>query len=64
MLIDQAGLKSYRIGQAEVSTKHANSIVAHPGCTATGIMRLIDHVRDTVLKVHGTVLEQEVAIWK
>lgn len=64
VLIDQAGLKGYRIGQAEVSTKHANFIVAHPGCTATDIMRLIDHVRDVVLKVHGVMLEQEVVIWK
>ena len=63
-LIDQAGLKGFRIGFAEVSTKHANFIVAHPGCTATDIMRLIDHVRDTVLKVHGVLLEQEVVIWK
>jgi UDP-N-acetylmuramate dehydrogenase len=64
VLIEQAGLKGYRIGLAEVSAKHANFIVAHPGCTATEIMRLIDHVQETVLKVHGIALEQEVVIWK
>ncbi len=64
VLIDQAGLKGYRIGLAEVSTKHANFIIAHPGCTATEIMRLIDHVQETVFKVHGIALEQEVVIWK
>lgn len=63
-LIDQAGLKGARIGLAEVSAKHANFFVAHPGCTAADIMRLIDHVRDTVQRVHGVLLEPEVVIWK
>ena len=63
-LIDQAGLKGYRIGRAQVSCKHANFIIAHPGCTTADIMRLIDHVRDTVLRVHGVLLEEEIVIWK
>ena len=63
-LIDQAGLKGTRIGNAEVSTKHANFIVAYPGCSAADIMRLIDHVREAVLKMHGVALEQEVVVWK
>jgi UDP-N-acetylmuramate dehydrogenase len=62
-LIDKAGLKGYRIGHAEVSDKHANFIIARPGCTATDIMRLIDHVRDTVQKVHAVTLEQEIITW-
>ena len=36
-LIDQAGLKGMRVGGAEVSTKHANFIVAHPGCLADDV---------------------------
>ena len=63
-LIDRAGLKGFRIGNAEVSTKHANFIVAHPGCAAADILRLIEHVRDTVLRVHKVLLELEVMVWK
>lgn len=63
-LIDQAGLKGLRIGNAEVSTKHANFIVANPGCTATDILRVIEQVQTAVLQKHGVALEREVVVWK
>jgi UDP-N-acetylmuramate dehydrogenase len=63
-LIDQAGLKGTRVGLAEVSPKHANFIVAHPGCTATDIRNLIDLVKNTVATTHGIELEEELVIWK
>lgn len=63
-LIDQAGLKGMRIGNAEVSPKHANFIVAHPGCTAGDIMQLIQCVQASVQQKHGVELETEVVIWK
>ena len=63
-LIDQAGLKGLRIGNAQVSDKHANFIVAHPGCTASDVLQLIDRVRWTVQQKQGITLESEVVIWK
>ncbi len=61
-LIEAAGLKGYRIGGAEVSTKHANFIINREDATATDIEELIEHVRQTVLDVHGIELVHEVRI--
>ena len=61
-LIEAAGLKGYRIGGAEVSEKHANFIINRDDATATDIEELIEHVRQTVLDVHGIELVHEVRI--
>jgi len=61
-LIEAAGLKGYRIGGAEVSTKHANFIINRDDATASDIEALIEHVRKTVLDVHGVELAHEVRI--
>ena len=62
-LIDQAGLKGFRVGGAEVSTKHANFIVAHPGCRAADVMRLVKLIREKVHEKNEIVLESEVKVW-
>ncbi len=62
-LIDGAGLKGRRLGGAEVSDKHANFIVAHPGCRADDVLGLIQVVREAVAARHGVDLESEVQIW-
>ena len=61
-LIEAAGLKGYRIGGAEVSAKHANFIINRGDASATDIEELIEHVRQTVLDVHGVELQHEVRI--
>ena len=61
-LIETAGLKGYSIGGAEVSEKHANFIINTGDATATNIEELIEHVRQTVLDVHGIELIHEVRI--
>ena len=61
-LIEAAGLKGYRIGGAEVSTKHANFIINREQATASDIEALIEHVRLTVRDVHGVSLQHEVRI--
>jgi UDP-N-acetylmuramate dehydrogenase len=63
LLIDQAGLKGTRIGNAEISDRHANFIVAHPGATAEDVMRLIDLARSKVTEQFGVDLELEIEIW-
>lgn len=62
-LIDEAGLKGTRIGNAEISDRHANFIVSNPGTTARDVQRLIELARSRVLEQFGVDLELEVRIW-
>ncbi len=62
MLIDEAGLKGFRIGGAQVSTLHSNYFVNTGTATASDVLKLIDHVRKTVAKRLGVELELEVKI--
>jgi UDP-N-acetylmuramate dehydrogenase len=61
-LIEAAGLKGFRIGDASVSTKHANFIINHGAARAADIEAVIQHVRATVEQVHGVRLHTEVRI--
>jgi UDP-N-acetylmuramate dehydrogenase len=63
MLIDQCGLKGERVGGAEVSARHANFFVAHPGATARDVLQLIDVVRNHVAERLGVELETAIDIW-
>jgi UDP-N-acetylmuramate dehydrogenase len=62
-LIDQAGLKGFKVGGAEVSDKHANFIVAHPGCRADDVMKLVKIIKEKVFDKNQILLESEVQIW-
>lgn len=62
-LIDQSGLKGLRVGGAEVSDKHANFIVAHPGCTSEDVLKLVKIIKERVYDKHQVVLESEVRVW-
>jgi UDP-N-acetylmuramate dehydrogenase len=61
-LIDTAGLKGFRIGDASVSEKHANFIINHGHATAADLERLIQHVQETVQRTHGMSLHPEVRV--
>jgi UDP-N-acetylmuramate dehydrogenase len=61
-LVDAAGLKGCRIGDAEVSEKHANFIINRGDATARDIENLITHVRQTVADHTGIELIHEVKI--
>jgi UDP-N-acetylmuramate dehydrogenase len=61
-LIEAAGLKGYRVGDASVSQKHANFIINHGAASARDLESLIEHVRETVARVHGITLTPEVRI--
>ena len=60
--IEQAGLKGYRIGGAEVSTLHANFIVNAGGATAKDILDLSDYVKATVAEKFGIELQREIIL--
>jgi UDP-N-acetylmuramate dehydrogenase len=62
-LIDQAGLKGTRHGGAEVSDRHANFIVAHPGAKAADVLQLIDQIQQRVWQQFGYELELQLQIW-
>jgi UDP-N-acetylmuramate dehydrogenase len=62
-LIDQAGLKGFKVGGAEVSDKHANFIIAHPGCRADDVMNLVRLIREKVFDKNQILLESEVQVW-
>ena len=61
-LIESCGLKGYRIGDAQVSPKHANFIVNLGNASATDIERLIEHVETTVEALTNIRLLREVRI--
>jgi UDP-N-acetylmuramate dehydrogenase len=61
-LIESAGLKGFRIGEASVSEKHANFIINHGRALAADVEALIVHVQRTVAQVHGTLLHTEVRV--
>lgn len=61
-LIDQAGLRGYRVGDAQVSEKHTGFVVNRGHATATQILQLMDDVKERVHAVSGVWLEPEVRI--
>jgi UDP-N-acetylmuramate dehydrogenase len=61
-LIEKAGLKGFRIGDASVSEKHANFIINHGAARAADIEALIVHVQRTVAEFHHIELTTEVRI--
>lgn len=61
LLIEAARLKGFRIGGAEVSGKHANFFLAHPGATAQDVYDLMAEVQRIVLERSGVLLIPEVA---
>ena len=62
-LIDQAGLKGYRVGGAAISEKHAGFAVNLGGATAADMRMLLEQVSDIVFEKSGIRLEPEVRIW-
>ena len=60
--IEQAGLKGYRIGGAEVSTLHANFIVNAGGATASDIKTLSEYVQKEVTEKFGIELKREIIL--
>ncbi|MEY4091151.1 MAG: hypothetical protein RLZZ496_333, partial [Pseudomonadota bacterium] len=61
-LIDQAGLRGYRIGGAEISKLHTNFLIAHDGATAADLESLGEEARRRVKEMTGITLEWEIKI--
>lgn len=61
-LLEAAGLKGLRVGDAEVSTKHGNFIVNRGDATADDVIHLIQKVRRVIRQKAGVRLELELKI--
>ena len=63
-LIDECGLKGYKVGGAQISEKHANFIINLDNATSSDIISLIEIVKEKVKKEKGIDLELEQEIVK
>ena len=59
-LIDEAGLKGYRIGGAEISKKHAGFIVNHENASAEDVRALIEFIKKEIYSLYGIRLIEEI----
>ena len=62
-LIDQAGLKGYRVGGAAISTKHAGFAVNLGSASANDVKKLLKDVAEKVYENSGIHIEPEIRIW-
>ena len=61
-LIEQAGLKGFRAGGAEVSEKHSGFVINTGGASCEDVLAVMRHVRETVFDMSGIMLEPEVRL--
>lgn len=61
-LIDEAGLKGFSIGGAEVSEKHAGFIVNKGNATAKDILDLIDYVKRVIKEKYNIEIKEEIRV--
>ena len=59
-LVEQTGLKGFRVGDAQVSEKHAGFVVNRGHATAAEMLELCRQVQEKVYEAHGVRLEPEV----
>ena len=58
--IEAAGFKGRRVGEAQVSLKHANFILNQGGARAAQVKALIAEIQEQVWRTQGIALEREV----
>ena len=59
-LVDQCGLKGFRVGDAQISHMHANIMVNLGAATARDVRNLISHAQQAVEEKHSVHLEPEI----
>lgn len=62
-LIEEFGMKGLKNGNASISNKHANIIVAENDCTSSEILGLIDMVRNKIREMADIDLQLEIDVW-
>ncbi len=61
-MVDQVGMKGFRVGGAVVSPRHANFILNEGNARAADVLAIVEEARARVLKQFGVELEMEVQI--
>ena len=61
-LIDECGLKGYKIGGAQISEKHAGFIINKDNATTKDILDLIEYTKKKVFEKFGVQIEEEIEI--
>lgn len=61
-LIDDAGLKGYKIGDAQISTKHAGFIVNKGNATAKDVLALMEYAKKQVKEKFDKEIELEILV--
>ena len=63
-LIENAGLKGFSVGGAQVSEKHAGFVINKNNATCADVVALIEQVQKTILNKDGVLLEPEIQFWE
>lgn len=58
-MIDEAGLKGYTVGGAQISEKHAGFIVNRGNATARDVLELVEYIRETLRERFSVEIEME-----
>jgi UDP-N-acetylmuramate dehydrogenase len=61
-MIDEAGLKGYRVGGAMVSEKHAGFVINYDNATSEDILKLIEHIKEVIMEKNGLAIQCEVRL--
>ena len=61
-LVDDCGLKGYKIGGAQVSTKHSGFMINAGDATCKDVLDLIEYVKEKVYEKFNVKLQEEVVI--
>ena len=61
-LIEEAGLKGFQIGGAQISEMHGNFIVNAGNAKAVDVLQLIEYVKKTIMEKYNIQMETEVEI--
>lgn len=62
LLVDKCGLKGFRVGDAQVSEKHAGFVINRGNATCSDVLNLMEKVTKIVFEKTGFVLEPEVKL--
>ena len=61
-MVEESGLKGFRIGGAEVSVKHAGFIVNANNASAADVLQLIEYIKKIILKNYNIALVPEILV--